>query len=514
MQVKTDDPPLDNSTEKENTVELTKFYTENVGIPHFPQDFEVAKYNTLEKVGTEGGKETAMVELRCPQSPEDPGDHGFLISAHFLLADGIETRRQFSVKKTSTDASEYYENYIEELKKQGFPLREHLAPEATQLASEKLQALLSEEAVNSSVLSPEVSGLVEMLWAEALGHLEHTVLRPVHRTSLNDVSKAEGILLLVKEALRNGETEQVQTMMAEFYRLIPHRAAPAEKVSLRLLAKKEDLCLLIRDMVNLCETNLSKPNPPSLAKYRALRCKIEHVEPNTEEFFRVEVLQNNHSKHPVDILQIFRVGRLSETTEFLSHLGNVTPSLHRSPVQSFVGILSWNIPWDFEKIKKASEWLRRTEGQYPSTCQRLELGKDDSATKQLLGPQPRYTPSPLHRLLKCRVSFLLRGLHASPVAPNTLMRDPVSLLVPKAMGLLPPSSPMRHEAQDLSHYSHCRRPAPFGAVGPGPRGAGIFDYSAFCCLYMYKPSKSETGLLYLYWPNQSGLGPGLPCLFA
>ncbi|XP_057388736.1 protein mono-ADP-ribosyltransferase PARP4 [Balaenoptera acutorostrata] len=256
-----------------------RFYSENVGIPHFPQDFEVAKYNTLEKVGTEGGKETAMVELRCPQSPEDPGDHGFLISAHFLLADGVETRRQFSVKKTSADASEYYENYIEELKKQGFPLREHLAPEATQLASEKLQALLSEEAVNSSVLS---------LWAEALGRLGHTVLRPVHRTSLNDVSKAEGILLLVKEELRNGETEeQVQTMMAEFYRLIPHRAAPAEKVSLRLLAKKEDLCLLIRDMVNLCETNLSKPNPPSLAKYRALRCKIEHVEPNTEEFFRV-----------------------------------------------------------------------------------------------------------------------------------------------------------------------------------------------------------------------------------
>ena len=67
------------------------------------------------------------------------------------------------------------------------------------------------------------------------------------------MSKAEGILLLVKEELRNGETEeQVQTMMAEFYRLIPHRAAPAEKVSLRLLAKKEDLCL-----VSLCAVEFS-----------------------------------------------------------------------------------------------------------------------------------------------------------------------------------------------------------------------------------------------------------------
>ncbi|CAN0561872.1 unnamed protein product [Rangifer tarandus platyrhynchus] len=330
---------LDSSTE-ENTVELTKFHAEDVEIPHLPQDFEVAKYNILEKVVTEGGKETAVVELQCLQGPED---RGFLICTHFLLATGTQTRRQSSVKKTSADASEYYENYIEELKKQGFLLKEHFTPEATQLASEKLQALLLEEVINSSALSPEVSALVEMLWAEALGRLEDTLLRPVGMMSLNDVSKAEGILLLVKEAVRNGETqEQLQTMLTEFYRLIPHRAATAEKVSLSLLAKKEDLCQLIRDMVNVCETNLAKPNPPSLAKYRALRCKIEYVEPNTEEFLRAreDVLQNNHSKSPVDILQIFRVGRVSETTEFRSHLGNVRHLLHGSSVQSFVGILS------------------------------------------------------------------------------------------------------------------------------------------------------------------------------
>ncbi|XP_073750907.1 protein mono-ADP-ribosyltransferase PARP4 isoform X7 [Callorhinus ursinus] len=234
-EVTTDDLSLDNSMEKENIVEFTEFYKDIVEIPCFSQDFEVAKYNTLEKIGAEGGKEVAVLELQSSQDPEDPA---FLISAHFLLASGLTTRK-FSVKKTSADASEYYKNYIEELKKQGFLLREHFTPEATQLASEKLQAL-------------------------------------------------------------------------------------------------------IRDMVNVCETNLFKPNPPSLAKYRALRCKIERVEQNTEEFFRVrkEVLQNNHSKGPVDILQIFRVGRVNEATEFLSQLGNVKSLLHGSPVQSFVGILS------------------------------------------------------------------------------------------------------------------------------------------------------------------------------
>uniref|UniRef100_A0A8C4KT67 Poly [ADP-ribose] polymerase n=1 Tax=Equus asinus asinus TaxID=83772 RepID=A0A8C4KT67_EQUAS len=198
-----------------------------------------------------------------------------------------------------------------------------------------LSQLLLEEVINSSTLSQEVSHLVEMIWAEALGHLEHTLLQPVNRISLNDVSKAEGILLLVKTALENGETEeQLQKMMTEFYRLVPHKGATAEQITLRLLAKKEDLCQLIRDMVNVCETNLAKPNPPSLAKYRALRCKIEHVEENTEEFFRVR------KESPVNILQIFRVGKVNETTEFLSRLGTVKRLLHGSPVRSFVGILS------------------------------------------------------------------------------------------------------------------------------------------------------------------------------
>ncbi|XP_006832122.1 PREDICTED: poly [ADP-ribose] polymerase 4-like [Chrysochloris asiatica] len=338
--VETDAASLDSSTENENTVEVTEFYTENIEIPHFPGEFEVAKYNTLEKIGTEGGKEIVVVELRCFLERKD---WPFLITSSFLLDDGSKTRKQISGKKTSVAASECYENYIEELKKQGFLLRENFTLEATQLASEKLQALLLEEVINSNTLSQEVSDLVEMIWTETLGHLEHTLLKPVNTISLNDVSKAEGILLLVKTALKNGKTaEQLQKMMTEFYRLIPHKGTTTEEVNLRLLAKKEDLCQLIRDMVNVCETNLSKPNPPSLAKYRALRCKIEHVEQDTEEFFSIkkQILKNNQSKSPVDILQIYRVGRVNETTEFLSKLGNVKSLLHGSPVRNIVGILS------------------------------------------------------------------------------------------------------------------------------------------------------------------------------
>ncbi|XP_057642310.1 protein mono-ADP-ribosyltransferase PARP4 isoform X2 [Chionomys nivalis] len=339
VEVETEDVSLDNAPENENT-EVTQVSAENVEIPHFLQDFEVVKYNVLEKVGADRGQETVVVEL---QTSQDPGDCPFVIAAHFLLADGVQTRRESTGKQTSEGASEYYDRYIEDLKRQGFLLQEQFTAEATQLASEKLQALLLEEVISSGALSQEVSALVEMIWAEALGHLEHTLLKPVNSISLNDVSKAEGVLLLVKTALKNGETaEQLRKTMADFYRLIPHKHPASEEVNLRLLAQKEDLCQLVRDMVNVCETHLSKPNPPSLAKYRALRCKIEHVEQNTAEFSRVrrEVLQSNHGQSSGDVLQIFRVGRVNEATEFLSKLGNVRSLFHGSPVRNILGILS------------------------------------------------------------------------------------------------------------------------------------------------------------------------------
>uniref|UniRef100_A0A8C3RKM5 PARP4 MVP-ID C-terminal domain-containing protein n=1 Tax=Chelydra serpentina TaxID=8475 RepID=A0A8C3RKM5_CHESE len=44
------------------------------------------------------------------------------------------------------------------------------------------------------------------------------------------------------------------------------------------------------------------------------------------------------------------------------------------------------IHWAFASVKKAVEWVRRVDRQFPAICHRLELGKDwDSATKKLLG---------------------------------------------------------------------------------------------------------------------------------
>uniref|UniRef100_A0A669QAC7 Poly [ADP-ribose] polymerase n=1 Tax=Phasianus colchicus TaxID=9054 RepID=A0A669QAC7_PHACC len=203
--------------------------------------------------------------------------------------------------------------------------------------------LLLEESINSSAVCQEVSDFVELIWAEALGHLDSLLLESVNNISLNDVSKAEGILLQVKNALNEGADEAaLREIMMEFYQLIRHKTEIDYEVSKRLLSRKQDLCQLMRDMLNIRETSISCPNPSSLAKYQALRCKIDAIDPMSDEFLSVErqVLKNNYNGCSVRILQVYRIGRVSETAEFLGSLGNVRSLFHASSVRNFMGILS------------------------------------------------------------------------------------------------------------------------------------------------------------------------------
>uniref|UniRef100_A0A8B9ZFW7 Poly [ADP-ribose] polymerase n=1 Tax=Anas platyrhynchos TaxID=8839 RepID=A0A8B9ZFW7_ANAPL len=305
-----------------------KFYTENDrDAPFFPRDFEVAKYNILEKVSL-----------------------------------SLSDNKQFIVNKTAEEIRENYDILVANLKSQEFLLRETFPPEAGWLASTKLQKLLLEESISSSAISQQVSDFVELIWAEALGHLDSLLFESVNNISLNDVSKAEGILLQVKNALDEGaDKAALQKMMMEFYELIRHKTEIDYEVSKKLLSRKQDLCQLIRDMLNIQETNMSCPNPTSLAKYQALRCKIEALDPISDEFRYVaqQVLKKNYNDRPVRILQVYSVGRVSETAEFLGSLGNIQSLFHASSVRNFMGILSRGLL--LPKVVVEDHGLERTD---------------------------------------------------------------------------------------------------------------------------------------------------------
>lgn len=51
-----------------------------------------------------------------------------------------------------------------------------------------LLQLLLEESISSSAISQQVSDFVELIWAEAVGHLDSLLFESLNNISLNDVS--------------------------------------------------------------------------------------------------------------------------------------------------------------------------------------------------------------------------------------------------------------------------------------------------------------------------------------
>lgn len=93
------------------------------------------------------------------------------------------------------------------------------------------------------ILSPDVANLVDVLWNEATGSLSDILAVPVNTIKLEDVEKAEGILLLLKRSFDNVEdASKVKKLSDEFFSIIPHKSETLEIASRQEIAKKQDLC--------------------------------------------------------------------------------------------------------------------------------------------------------------------------------------------------------------------------------------------------------------------------------
>uniref|UniRef100_A0A3B3ZVL4 Poly [ADP-ribose] polymerase n=1 Tax=Periophthalmus magnuspinnatus TaxID=409849 RepID=A0A3B3ZVL4_9GOBI len=195
--------------------------------------------------------------------------------------------------------------------------------------------LLLEEKLNMGALSPEVGLFVELLWQEALGCINLTLITPVHKISLNDVTRAEGLLLQVQRKITDHKMEEALSLWSEYYTLLPTRFPVSPNMS--EVSKQFDLCQLIRDILNVSEMTLGSAIPSSVGKYRALRCGIEAVPPDSLEFEAVTSLLQTSK---IQVHQIYQVIRAPELQNFKTELGNIQPLLHSSSPHNFVGILS------------------------------------------------------------------------------------------------------------------------------------------------------------------------------
>ncbi|KAL0963604.1 hypothetical protein UPYG_G00308500 [Umbra pygmaea] len=318
---------------------LGKFrvYSDNdKDVPTYPTNFHVAKYCIFEKATC---STWSVLEL---QSSRGEGGQKYRVVRYWREGDGdqsaaVQDKQVFL--STSEEALEVYQALSRELQVKGLSLRTSLPPDALNLGSANLQQLLLEEKLSCSSLSQEVGVFVELLWAEALSCLDNILTVPFSSLSLNDVSRAEGLLLQVQKRLRQGagSDTDVASLMEEVYTLLPHKSDVYRlPVQTKLISSQLDLCQLIRDVLNVSEAMLRSPSSSCLGKYRALRCSIERVPPGTEFLSVTSLLQDR----PVQILQVLRVRRGVELQMFREELGNVKPLLHSSSASSFVGILS------------------------------------------------------------------------------------------------------------------------------------------------------------------------------
>ncbi|XP_026231805.1 protein mono-ADP-ribosyltransferase PARP4 [Anabas testudineus] len=317
-----------------NVLERFRIYTEtDSDLPTFPDNFEVAKYSVFQKTNS---NTWCVLELQSVK-----GDNGRQYRVVCYWMNDIEAKKAAVKDKlvflpTSEDALEVYLALRENLQSTGLQLRSNIPSQAQDLGSGPLQQLLLEEKLNTGSLSQEVGVFVELLWTEALGCLENILQVPIDGLSLNDVSRAEGLLLQAQRKLKEGNHTEAESLLEDVYTLLPHRA-PQLPPSAKLISQKLDLCQLIRDVLNVSEMTLRSPAPSSVGKYRALRCSIEAVPSSSSEFQAVTALLQDSK---VTIRQVMRVNRGVELQMFKSEVGNIKPLLHSSSPSNFVGILS------------------------------------------------------------------------------------------------------------------------------------------------------------------------------
>ncbi|XP_077946964.1 protein mono-ADP-ribosyltransferase PARP4-like isoform X2 [Gasterosteus aculeatus] len=312
-----------------------RIYTEtDPDLPKYPLNFQVARYCVFEKGN---GGAWCVLEL---QSHAGEGARRYRVVRYWkddVSAEAAAVRDALVFLSASEDAVEVYEAQRESLQAAGLQPRTSTPPQAPHLGSAPLQQLLLEERLNTGSLSQEVGVFVELLWTEALGRLGNILRVPIHKLSLNDVSRAEGLLLQAHSKLRGADGPEVASLLHEVHAVLLHVAPSQTPPTARLISQRLDLCQLIRDVLNVSEMTMGSSAPSSLGKYRAMRCSIDAVPPDSPEFQAVAALVRDSRVH---VQRVLRVSRGAELQAFKSELGNIKPLLHSSSPSNFVGVLS------------------------------------------------------------------------------------------------------------------------------------------------------------------------------
>ncbi|XP_072047175.1 protein mono-ADP-ribosyltransferase PARP4-like [Amphiura filiformis] len=177
-----------------------------------------------------------------------------------------------------------------------------------------------------------------------MGTLSAILRVPVRSVAIERVEKAEAILLEIRKAIdSNRDEDYIKTKSDMFFNLIPHRLGYDKPIlTKQIIARKQDVCQLIKDIVNANESTGWSQLSDAASKYRALNCMIDWLKPGHVEREQVEklVISTQDEDCPVTIHNVFAVSRSIEEAGYNHSVGNDKLLLHCSRPANFLGILS------------------------------------------------------------------------------------------------------------------------------------------------------------------------------
>ncbi|XP_078664712.1 uncharacterized protein LOC144907477 isoform X2 [Branchiostoma floridae x Branchiostoma belcheri] len=312
--------------------------------------FEVAKYVFLQKdqgkVTKKGAAAPVVQVLELQVASGDP-DNSKGEFKYRVMTQETGGAKEYRYMQTAGEAVQVYGILYDRCTKHPHSYS-RLAPDGDipwTVGSPQLLQMLREVEARPSSVSPSVLGLVDSLWEETLGNLSQILTGDVLNIKLDQIDKAEALLLQLKQAVeRKAPNDELQKLSSEFYSAIPHRPGHKDTIkNKREIARKQDMCQLIRDMVSVSEATGWTSRPSVVARYHALRCNIQSLARDSEDYRTLESMIHSSQESgapPIKVESVFRVCRSMEETGFTSAIGNVQTKFHSSQAQNFVGILS------------------------------------------------------------------------------------------------------------------------------------------------------------------------------
>ncbi|KAI6659080.1 Poly polymerase 4 [Oopsacas minuta] len=321
--------------------------------------YDIGKYALLKKTDYKSKLVSfACVELQVSTDNTDEITHNFRVFTHTgqLSGDQDKTLKEVRYLELVGEAEYVYGHFVKQFTASGYSHKQFIS---LKIGSNKLKQHLIDSCVQASVGlkaewgSSEIGGrdikdFVDGIWREALTPLGHggdgLLSVPVKSVGLDQVTRAEAILRLIRDQLQGTKTSEVskEELSNEFYTLIPFKHKAKDPITdLKQVSLKQDFCQLIRDVVSIGESTKWDDKLNYWAKYATLGCSIEKLPSKSDEFNLINEMVLSEASDPkaITIRNIYRIDRPSEQIN-IGEESNTKLLFHSSSYQNMLGILS------------------------------------------------------------------------------------------------------------------------------------------------------------------------------